>query len=200
MCLHYATLGRCDDLKEDLTQAAFDGVFMERPWPRTAGEFEQRIEEGRARLIPEATALAAKVAETLAEYHAVAKQLSGSVPPHRLRVVTEARDQLAHLVYPGFIARTPRAWLPHLPRYLKALRLRLEKHDRAPEKDRQAAADLARLWEPVRERLDAGSPLTPAQEEFRWHLEELRVSLFAQELKTVVSVSVPRLEKRWREL
>jgi ATP-dependent helicase HrpA len=200
MCLHYATLGRCDDLKEDLTQAAFDGVFMERPWPRTAGEFEDRIEQGRARLIPEATALAAKVAETLAEYHAVAKQLSGSVPPHRLRVVTEARDQLAHLIYPGFIARTPRVWLPHLPRYLKALRLRLEKHDRAPEKDRQAAADLARLWEPVRERLDAGAPLTPAQEEFRWHLEELRVSLFAQELKTVVSVSVPRLEKRWREL
>ncbi|MGE0080877.1 MAG: ATP-dependent RNA helicase HrpA [Thiohalomonadaceae bacterium] len=199
MCLHYAPVGRCDDLKDDLVQAAFDSTFMAEPWPRTNEQFRARLEEKKARLVSEATTLAAHVAEALAEYHAVCGLLRRE-GPHRLHALEDVRGQLAHLIYPGFITRTPQAWRAHLPRYLKAARLRLEKLDRNPERDRQATRDIAALWEPLRRGLEAGEAPDEAKLEFRWLLEELRVSLFAQELRTAVPVSAARLEKRWCEL
>jgi ATP-dependent helicase HrpA len=200
MCLHYAPLGLCDDLRDDLTQAAFDAVFMHDPVPRSSDEFHARLEEHKGAIIPQATRLAAIVAETLAEYQLLAGQLSGAVPPHRLAVVRDVRMQMEALIYPGFIAHTPALWLPHLPRYIRAARLRLEKYDRAPERDRQAAADVSRLWECLWTQLKAGRGLTQEQEEFRWQIEELRVSLFAQALKAAIPVSIQRLEKRWSEI
>jgi ATP-dependent helicase HrpA len=198
MCLHYAPVGRCDDLKDDLAQAAFDAVFLDEPWPRSAATFDARCEQGRPRLIAEATALAEKMQEVLDEFHTIAGLLR-STAVHRAHAIADVRGQLAHLVYPGFITRTPAPWRRHLPRYLKAARLRLEKVDRNPARDRQLGDELARLWQPVGERLDKGG-LSVEQTEFRWLIEELRVSLFAQELKTAVPVSTARLEKRWREL
>jgi len=198
MCLHYATVGRCDDLKDDLARAAFD-VFMAEPWPRNADEFNTRLADGKSRLIADATVLAGRIAEALAEFHAVARLLDNHAP-NRRHAHDAVREQIAWLVHPGFITHTPPAWRTHLPRYLKAARLRLEKLDRNPARDRQSGEDVARLWRPVRERLEAGAPVAQEVIEFRWLIEELRVSLFAQELKTVVPVSAARLEKRWREL
>lgn len=114
--------------------------------------------------------------------------------------MTDIREQLARLVYPGFLRQTPPEWLPHLPRYLRAIASRLQKVRQAPDKDRQRSAEIVRLseccwrqWErnAERERED------PELVRFRWLLEELRVSQFAQELKTIAPVSVKRLEEQW---
>ncbi len=110
----------------------------------------------------------------------------------------EVKEQLNRLLAPGWIARTPWQRLQHLPRYLKAAELRLEKLRADPVRDRRLAADIASLETPYRRSLGRGA--SPEQEQFGWLLEELRVSLFAQELRTPVPVSVKRLQKLWQTL
>ena len=114
--------------------------------------------------------------------------------------MNDIREQLAHLVYPGFILQTPAAWLCHLPRYLKAIQRRLEKLRHAPDKDNQVAAEIAPLWHAYLARsekhLKQGIQ-DEALQLYRWMLEELRVSLYAQELKTSLPVSVKRLKEQW---
>ena len=110
------------------------------------------------------------------------------------------REQLARLVYPGFLSATPPEWLPHLPRYLRAVGLRLQKLRHAPDKDRQRSGDIVRLsalWRRQAERNALVEKHDPELLRFRWLLEELRVSQFAQELKTIAPVSVKRLEEQW---
>jgi hypothetical protein len=97
---------------------------------------------------------------------------------------------------PGFISATPEEWLKHLPRYLKAISLRLERLARDPAKDRERSVRVAALWRPCRARLDAGER-TQELLRFRFLIEEYRVSLFAQELGTVVPVSEARLARQW---
>jgi len=114
--------------------------------------------------------------------------------------MADVRAQLARLVYPGFLSQTPPEWLPHLPRYLRAIALRLQKLRQAPDKDRQRRGDIIRLWESCQRQLERNARQEKRDPElirFRWLLEELRVSQFAQELKTLLPVSVKRLEEQW---
>jgi ATP-dependent helicase HrpA len=93
--------------------------------------------------------------------------------------------------------------LQHLPRYLKAIRMRLEKYSGNPERDTRYAQAVQQLWSRWEERVAARRKLDEvdaALADFRWLIEELRVSLFAQELKTPFPVSVKRLEKIWSEI
>jgi ATP-dependent helicase HrpA len=119
------------------------------------------------------------------------------------RLASELRAQLARLVYSGFFSATPWNRLADLPRYLRAMQLRLDKFGANPERDAKHAASIAQLWGRYEERLakqkKAGA-IDPRLEEFRWHLEELRVSLFAQELKTPYPVSFKRLDKLWNAM
>jgi len=114
-----------------------------------------------------------------------------------------ARTRLARLVYKRFFSATPREQLTQLPRYLKAMAVRLDKFPGNPERDGKHAASIAELWKLYQERSDklrkAGAQ-DAALEDYRWQLEELRVSLFAQELKTPFPVSVKRLRKIWEGL
>jgi ATP-dependent helicase HrpA len=99
-----------------------------------------------------------------------------------------------------FIVATPFERLQHFPRYLKAAILRIDKLRADPGRDERQARELARLAKPFeRERAARakGGVHDLQLEEFRWMLEELRVALFAQELKTPVPVSVKRLQKAW---
>jgi ATP-dependent helicase HrpA len=113
--------------------------------------------------------------------------------------MTDMRGQLERLVYSGFLRDVPPDWLRHYPRYLQAMRIRLDRLRARPEKDAQQLTELAPLWEQWlrqggRESDEAAASGVP----MRWLLEELRVSLFAQELKTLVPVSVKRVQRQWR--
>lgn len=121
-------------------------------------------------------------------------------PRFGLEATTDIHEQLARLIYPGFLHQTPPDWLQQLPRYLRAISLRLQKIRQAPDKDRQHSSEIPRLsqycwrqWKLNAER----ELLDPELIRFRWLLEELRVSQFAQELKTITPVSVKRLEEQW---
>jgi len=114
--------------------------------------------------------------------------------------VADLRTQLAWLMPAGFLLTTPWERLKEFPRYLKAIEQRLEKLRLDPRRDAQLAAEIAPLEARYRERLKVERGLRPpGDDEFRWLLEEFRVSLFAQKLGTRVTVSARRLADAWVE-
>ena len=132
-------------------------------------------------------------------YHQISKKLK-SVPPYGLKAVVDIQEQLSHLVYPGFVEKIPGVILQHLPRYLKAVEKRIEKLATNHSKDAQLCAQIKSCWEQYQTRAEKDrleNKYSPALEEYRWMIEELRVSFFAQELKTPYPVSLKRLEKQW---
>jgi ATP-dependent helicase HrpA len=201
LCLRYAPLGSCTELKEDILEAVLQQVFLaEGEAPRSEAAFRACLRQGEPRLAGTANEICGWLAPALEEYHQFGRLLGGRLDPVRQAVAEEFRAQLEGLVYPGFVAATPFAWLPHLARYLKAMRLRWEKLPQHPARDRQQAERVAVLAERYRQAfaaLPAYQDPPPALVIYRWLVEELRVSLFAQELKTSVKVSPARLEKAW---
>jgi ATP-dependent helicase HrpA len=200
MCLDYAGIGSCSELKDDLTDSIVDQAFLaDAPAPRTAAAFEERLEGGRTRLVTVANALCALVAEILTRYRSLQVRVAALSDAHP-RAASDLREQLGHLVYPGFIGATSPRWLPHFPRYLKGIEHRLDKLSLEPSKDLERLAQVEPLWRAYLERADRNRERgisDPEIETYRWMIEELRVSLFAQELKTSVPVSVQRLRRQW---
>ncbi len=190
-----------DKLRADLIAAIVDRAFIgEDEPPRTAKAFEEQKKRAKARL-PAVTQAAlrhlAAIVEASQQYGQAVAQYAGLG-----RVVQDVKAARERLVYPGFLARTPWERLEHLPRYLKGYALRLEKYRSNPERDQKHAQTVHTLWQNYEVRAkadhDAGRR-DPRLEDFRWLVEELRVSLFAQELRTPVPVSAKRLQKFWDE-
>lgn len=197
------SIASADDLKHDLVAAICDRAFIgEDDLPRSQQEYEAQKERARTRM-PAVRDAACRMLSAIADDHHRAGLRLAGVPPALNRVAADVRAQLQELVYRGFLSATPWEQLQHLPRYLKAISVRLDKFPGNPERDAEHAASIAALWKSYQERSDkllkAGAE-APALENFRWQLEELRVSLFAQELKTPYPVSVKRLRKIWDSL
>ena len=168
---------------------------------QTQAEFLKRCDEGKTRLSLLAQELCRLVAAILAEHQALKKKQQGlKTHPQAER---EIGEQLAQLLPKNFISATPPERLQHFPRYLKAVGLRLEKLRADPARDARWSAEFNPLWQTwQREHLKQRKQgVADAQlEQFRWLLEELRVSLYAQELRTPVPLSVKRLQKMWQSM
>jgi ATP-dependent helicase HrpA len=192
-----------DDLREDLVTAVLDRAFIgEGEPPRNEKQFEAQKVRARARLPAVAEAAARNFAAIAQEFQRTSLALSAAKGALN-RPAGEIRAQLQRLVFKGFLQATPWEQWPHLPRYLKAMQVRLAKYPANPERDQKNAAGIAELAALYEARAEANRKAgrdEPALAEFRWHLEELRVSLFAQELRTPYPVSVKRLRKLWESL
>jgi ATP-dependent RNA helicase HrpA len=200
LALQFAPFGDAAELKEQLLAAAFDRACLHEPWPRTQGEFERRRDEARSRVSLIAQEIARLVGTILSEHGALRKKLQQITKafPGPARDVEEA---LGRLLPKRFLEQTPYERLRHFPRYLKAASLRLDKLRANPERDARLMAEIAGLQQPwQREQAKRGGVRDPRLEQFRWLLEELRVQLFAQELKTPVPVSAKRLVKMWQTI
>jgi ATP-dependent helicase HrpA len=188
-----------DKLKADLIEAIVDRAFIgEDALPRTAKAFEEQKKRAKTRL-PAVTEGASRYATAIGE---ASQQFLQSLAQNASlgRVAQEVKGQRERLVYPGFLARTPWERLEHVPRYLKGYALRMEKYRANPERDQKHAASVQTLWNNYEARVKADRDdgrHDPRLEEFRWLIEELRVSLFAQELRTPQPVSAKRLQKFW---
>ncbi|RKZ88493.1 MAG: ATP-dependent RNA helicase HrpA [Candidatus Parabeggiatoa sp. nov. 1] len=198
LCLQYMKLGTCVQLKQDMLMAIVDFLFLTAPLPTNAADFEQRLSEGKQQVLSVAHDYATQLASVLEEYHQLAQQLQKL--SNRGSALPSIKQHLKHLVYGGFLKEISLEQLKHLPRYLKAEQLRLERLDHDPQKDAKKAEQIAPLWEAYWQRRADSEEPSPKLIEFRWMLEELRVSLFAPELKTAYPVSVPRLQKVWQSL
>jgi ATP-dependent helicase HrpA len=202
MALQFAAFGEVTELKSQLLAAAFDRACMQAPWPRTRAEFERRLGEARSRVGLLAQEIARLVAAILAEHQALQKklqQMSKTFP----EVCRDLQESVARLLPKRFIGETPYERLQHFPRYLKAAGLRLDKLRADPQRDARLAAELSPLlsqWQREHMKQLKSGGRDPQMEQFRWLIEELRVQLFAQELKTPVPVSVKRLAKMWQAM
>ncbi|MBK9117380.1 MAG: ATP-dependent RNA helicase HrpA [Betaproteobacteria bacterium] len=193
-----------DRLLADVLAAALDRAFLaDDPLPRSEKAFAEAVRRARAR-VPAVVEGAFRLLGEVATAHLALTQRLAAAPPGWSRLVADVRAQRDALVYPGFFQATPWAQLAHLPRYLTALDRRVAKYGERPDRDARHAEQVAELWRRYRERAgrdrEAGAPADPRVEGFRWLLEELRVSLFAQELRTPFPVSFKRVEKAWTEL
>ncbi len=188
-----------DTLRDDLTQAVCDRAFIgEDELPRNEKAFKEQIKRARSRLPAVKEALSRYLQETAAAY----AELNGKLGKHPLTHLM--RQRLQTLLAAGFATRTPWAQWPRLPIYLKAMTLRLEKYSSNPARDAAREADIQELEQMWQEKTDSlvkqGQPVSDDLAAFKWMIEELRVSLFAQELKTPYPVSVKRLLKEWEKL
>ena len=210
MCLHYTNVQPapfanvdsdskqtpCEQLKTDLINVAFDRCFIfEQEAILNQHDFERRLEEKRSHLINIATELAQQIAKPLAEYHTIAKRLSGKMPLTAINAVKDIREQLNHLIYQGFVHHTPDEALKRLPAYFQAIGYRLDKLNSDPMRDKQWMTDIAPHWQ--RYLSSVGKQSSEEFELYRWMLEEYRISLFAQGIKTAYPISSKRLEKQW---
>ncbi|WP_118835108.1 DUF3418 domain-containing protein, partial [Neisseria meningitidis] len=185
-----------DTLRDDLTQAVCDRAFIgEDELPRNEKAFKEQIKRARSRLPAVKEALSRYLQETAAVYAELNSKLGKHPLTHLLRL------RLQTLLAAGFATRTPWAQWPRLPIYLKAMTLRLEKYSSNPARDAAREADIQELEQMWQEKTDSlikqGLPISDGLAAFKWMIEELRVSLFAQELKTPYPVSVKRLLKEW---
>ena len=188
-----------DTLRDDLTQAVCDRAFIgEDELPRNEKAFKEQIKRARSRLPAVKEALSRYLQETAAAYAELNSKLGKHPLTHLLRL------RLQTLLAPGFATRTPWAQWPRLPIYLKAMALRLEKYSGNPARDAAREADIQELEQMWQEKTDSlikqGQPVSDDLAAFKWMIEELRVSLFAQELKTPYPVSVKRLMKEWEKI
>ena len=187
-----------DTLRDDLTQAVCDRAFIgEDELPRNEKAFKEQIKRARSRLPAVKEALSRYLQETAAAY----AELNGKLGKHPLTHLM--RQRLQTLLAAGFATRTPWAQWPRLPIYLKAMTLRLEKYSSNPARDAARDADIQELEQMWQEKTDSlvkqGQLVSDDLAAFKWMIEELRVSLFAQELKTPYPVSVKRLLKVWEK-
>ena len=196
--LLYMPWGTESELKAQIVAATLERTCMMDPLPADAAAFDRRKEEARARISLVAQEIARLIGAILAEHAALQKKLAQlKAQP----AVAEAiRKQCAELLPKDFVVATPFERLAHYPRYLKAAALRIDKLRADPARDARLAQDFAALekpWERERQARRKGGAPDPWLEDFRWMLEELRVALFAQELRTPAPVSVKRLQKAW---
>jgi len=125
------------------------------------------------------------------------------MPARANRLTKDVESQIQQLLYKGCFSQMPWDQLQHLPRYLKGLRLRIEKQPSNPDRDGKHAASVGLLWQKWQSEMVKQAKvdnISPELQNFRWMIEELRVSLFAQELKTPFPVSTKRLEKAWSQI
>jgi ATP-dependent helicase HrpA len=193
-----------DQLREDMLQCIADRAFIaEDDLPRTNAAFMQLKARARTRL-PAVTEALTRQAQLIANEYQILAALLQKMTPVTQKIKRECEQQLQGMLYHGFFSQTPWEQLPHLPRYLKAIKMRVDKYPTSIERDgrhAQALLQLEQRWQQKVEQLrKAHLPVTSQLQDFTWQLQELRVSLFAQELRTPYPVSIKRLEKLWLEI
>ncbi len=202
MAMCYKTLGNSDQLRDEIMAKAINRAFLYDSNVRTAMEYELRKEAGRRhRLLEIGQVVAQQASAILSAYHQLALQLGKPAIDAWQPVIADVRMQLAELMPRGFLATTPDERLAHFPRYLKGMMLRLQKlASTGHTKDAQRMAEVSPFWQAylgLAKRNREQRIVDPALDEFRWMIEELRVSLFAQGLRSAIPISVQRVEKQW---
>ena len=199
MASQFIALGSAEELREQIIAVALDRAFFSDSLPNNAASFKACLEAGRGRLSLIAQEVARAAAAVLQEHASAQRKLKDSKPPKD--AADDIAAQLQRLVGKRFLTATSWAALAHLPRYLRGVVMRLDKQRADPARDLQRLGELRPIearW--LRRMAERRGTHDARLDDFGWLLEELRISLFAQELRTPQPVSVKRLEKAWAQL
>jgi ATP-dependent helicase HrpA len=195
----YAAFGGTEDLKRDLVAAVLDRACLTDPLPTDRAAFEARVADARPRVTLIGNELARTLMTLLTEHAGLQKKLLSA--KGFAQAAADISQQLTALLPARFVVSTAPAQFGHLARYLKAASARLDKLRTDPERDAQRMAEISPMLQNLaRAKAALKGRHDPRLEDFRWMLEELRVSLFAQELRTPMPVSVKRLQKVWESM
>ena len=189
--------GNLASYKNDMLYLILYSVFVEGKTLRTQQAFEQSLQQHKPELIVVANEAGKIALEIMELYGAIKKGMERTLKAND-PLAKDITEQLDLLIYAGFIRNTPYRQLKAVPRYLKAIQYRLDKYDNNPQKTQEVSRYALRFWKEI-EKKTKKDPVIPEQDPFRWALEELRVSLFAQQLKTAYPVSEKRMDKAWDE-
>lgn len=205
LALSVANIGSRVQAADDVIIAAWRNRCLTQTLPESRAEFDALLQQGQEHIIAHAQELAKYLADSLTLLVDVRKQLKQHKNALALAFsLSDIQGQLQQLFYPGLVYRTPPEWLAQYPRYLRALQLRLEKILLNPQKDRLLLAEVQPHWQRFADHLakegEYQLEINPALQEYRWWIEELRVSLFAQTLKTQVTISSKRLDLQWQKV
>jgi len=199
MAMQFMPRGTQEELRDQLVDTALDRACLQDPLPADDLTFHTRRDEGRSRLTLLAQEIARLVGQILSEYATVNKKLVQAKP--FAAAYADMQNQLDALVGKRFVIDTPYAQLAHFPRYLKGIALRIDKLKADSARDARQFAEFHPLLQNYQRALaQRGGVMDARLSEFRWMLEELRISLFAQELRTPMPVSVKRLYKVWESM
>ncbi len=195
-------------LAQRLALRAVDEVFHlgdPAAYPRTKAAFQDRLAAGRRRLdtvLADLIRVAQEIGAELDRVETTLRTASGQ-PGTPRAALEDIRTQLTYLVPPTLLLHTPMDRLPHIPRYLRAIKIRLDRMPHGPQKDLSKAEQVIPFWNDYlkhHEGLRARGVPAEDLDAFRWQIEELRVSLFAPELKTATPVSPQRLTEQWKRI
>ncbi len=199
--LLFINIGSVEGLIEQILNLALERAFMSEPLPINAEQFTERLQAGKPRLALIAQEISRHTLNAL-QAHADLQKKMASAKASSPAAFADMQTQMQALIFPNFVAQIPYGQLVHLPRYLKAIAMRIDKLRSNPSRDAQCQKDwesVARPWQKLLQgsKGSASYAMTEDQalQDFRWQLEELRVALYAQELKTPTPMSLKRLEK-----
>lgn len=204
VALTLAGIGNRDQVVDDLIMAAIKqlAVADQKQLPRSKSEFDVVLQAIKDKLIPYAQDLASQLISSLKILVDIKKQLKQQKNMLMLAyTIGDINQQLGQLFYPGLVYKTPPQWLQQYGKYMRGIQQRLEKAALNPQKDKLQLAEIAPHWQRLSDYLakEGNYRLGQLAElmDYRWWIEELRISLFAQTLKTQVPVSDKRLDKQW---
>ncbi|MGO2132088.1 MAG: ATP-dependent RNA helicase HrpA [Halomonas sp.] len=200
--LLFTKVGTKRQLADDLVAAVFQQVVAVEPLPRSRTALDERLQACQDELLPHAREMLVMLEAALKGHLAVTKALRGNLSFALALSYADLKAQMARLVYPGFIQEAGQ-WLTEYPRYMEAALVRLEKAPREHRRDQLLMQQVQGFQARLDARLETerrSGIVDPGLVEFGWWIEELRVSLFAQQLGTAMTVSDKRLERRWAEL
>lgn len=199
--LLFINVGSVDGLIEQILNIALECAFMTEPLPVNVEQFVERLQAGKPRLALIAQEISRHSLNAL-QAHADLQRKMVSAKAASPAAYADMQTQMRGLIFPKFVAEIPYVQLVHLPRYLKAIAMRIDKLRSNPSRDAQCQKDwesVARPWQKLMQGKKGTASYAMAEDQaltdFRWQLEELRVALYAQELKTLTPMSLRRLEK-----
>lgn len=199
MGMQFMALGTQEELRDQIINKALEIACLQEPLPKDAAAFTKRKDEGKSRLTLLVNEIARLLSQVMTEFHGLPKKLQGV----QAQAASDMQGQLQGLVNKRFLSDNDYTQLAHFPRYLKAINVRLEKLRADPARDAKLMAEWQQAAAPylrVAKDRQAGKNTDPKLVEYRWMLEELRVSLYAQELRTPMPVSAKRLQKVWQSM
>jgi len=199
--LLFINVGSVDGLIEQILNLALERALMVEPLPVNSEQFSERLQSGKPRLALIAQEISRHALNALQAYADLQKKMA-SAKAASATAYADMQAQIQGLIFPKFVAEIPYGQLVHLPRYLKAIAMRIDKLRSNPSRDAQCQKDwesVARPWQKLLQGSKGAASYAMSEDQalqdFRWQLEELRVALYAQELKTPTPMSLKRLEK-----
>ena len=168
--------------------------------PGSPAELNQRLKQAQTELVAQGQALAKTLIQILTGYQVAKKIIKKKQSLRTMETMMDCQLQLDNLLYQGFLSKTPSQWLNRIPVYLQAVEKRVEKAERDVVRDREYRLEIEPLWANYEKKVAFDDVVDREWESYRWQLEELRVSLFAQPLKTLNPISVKRFKKMFLEV